>query len=88
MKISSILDLYSVKILLYLLQGEARYSELLKDIVSTKSTLSYTLADLIEENLINRIVIKSRPIQVKYVLTEKGYKVAQHFLQLKYILYE
>lgn len=89
MKIVSILNLSNVKVLLYLYyndDNDARFSELLKYVIPIRSTLSYILIELLEEGLINRTVINSRPIQVKYSLTERGRQVAECFIKLRNIL--
>ena len=88
MKISLILKKHTTKILFYLLEGDARFSELLSEVVPIRSTLSKSLMELLEDELIKRIVIESRPIQVKYTLTEKGKQVAKCLMELKIILSE
>lgn len=88
MKILSILDKGNIRILLYLYDKEARYSELLKNVVTVRSTLSYMLVELMEEKLINRRVLDTQPIQVKYFLTEKGRKVAECFFRIREFLME
>ncbi len=87
MKISAILNSPNVKILLYLYDScrceGARFSELLKNVVVVRSTLAYTLAELEDEGLVYRKVISSKPIQVRYLLTDKGMAVAECFARIR-----
>jgi DNA-binding HxlR family transcriptional regulator len=65
-----------IRILLYLNEKqEARYSELLKNVVQTRSVLSTSLQDLRRRKLIDRIVDSTSIIQSRYRLTDKGSKL-------------
>jgi len=90
MKVGSILNTGNVRVLLYLYNNDkkARYSELLREVIVVRSTLAYVLSELEEEELIKRKVINTKPIQVVYSLTEKGEKIAKHFLEIRNILRE
>jgi DNA-binding HxlR family transcriptional regulator len=75
-KISSLLQTPSVKILLFLHEkGEVRYADLTKLIVS-RGTLSLNIKELDEEGLIHRRVVTTKPIQAHYSLTDKGREIA------------
>ena len=67
-----------IKILLYLNDNqEARYSELLKNVVMTRSVLSTSLQDLRKRKLVDRTVDSTSTIQSRYRLTDKGAKMVQ-----------
>lgn len=86
MKISSILNSPSVKIVLFLYdKGEARYAELVR-LIASRSTLSMALKELDEDGLIKRRVITSKPIQTYYSLTDKGRQVAELLKEMKLTL--
>jgi DNA-binding HxlR family transcriptional regulator len=83
MKISSILEIPSVKILLFMHEkGEVRYSELVR---STKSrgTLSLSLKELEEDGLIQRRVEPTKPVQSFYSLTAKGSLIANKLYEIR-----
>jgi len=86
MKISSILNISNVKVLIYLYDKEARYSDLLKEVVPVRSTLSYVLSELIDEGLVEKTIVSAKPVRIKYSLTDKGRRVAEHLILLKNIL--
>ena len=76
MKISRLLQIPSVKILLFLKrEGEVRYTDL-TDLITSRGTLSLNLRELDEEGLIQRRVVTTKPIQSYYSLTKKGKEVA------------
>ena len=76
-KISELLESPSVKILVYLHQkGQARHSEL-ERLIHSRGTLATNLNDLMEEGLIARKVLPTKPIQSNYSLTEKGRSVGK-----------
>jgi DNA-binding HxlR family transcriptional regulator len=82
-KISSILQIPSVKILLFLHdKGEVRYTDL-TDLIASRGTLSLNLKDLDDEGLIKRRVMTTKPIQSYYSLTEKGEKIAEILASLE-----
>lgn len=62
--------------MLYLYQkGEARHAELSKLIIS-RGTLSLSLKDLENEEIVQRKILDTKPIQSIYSLTEKGKAIA------------
>jgi DNA-binding HxlR family transcriptional regulator len=74
-KISSLLETPSVRILLFLYEkGEVRYTDLTK-LIASRGTLSLNIRELEEEDLIQRRVVATKPIQVHYSLTEKGAEI-------------
>jgi len=62
---------------------EVRYSQLLRNVVPTRSVLSISLQDLRKRKLIDRIVDTTTPIQSKYKLTDKGTKLAQLLINIE-----
>lgn len=56
---------------------EARYSELLKNVIQTRSVLSTSLQDLRRRKLVDRTVDATSTIQSRYRLTDKGTKLIQ-----------
>jgi DNA-binding HxlR family transcriptional regulator len=73
-----------IRILVYLHdKQQARYSELEKGVVKTRSVLSVSLQDLTKRNLVERIVQPTKPIQTRYKLTEKGMKLAELIVIIK-----
>lgn len=63
-------------IILYLFQGEKRYSELLKLMTDiSERMLSKQLKELESDGLINRTVYPEVPPRVEYCLTESGKKI-------------
>jgi len=79
LRISSILKVGNVRVLTYLLEnGEARYRDLLNDVISVRSTLAIVLNELLEEELIERRVKPTKPVQTLYSLTELGAKIARY----------
>jgi DNA-binding HxlR family transcriptional regulator len=82
-KISSILEIPSVKILLFIYEkSEVRYTDLTK-LIASRGTLSANLKDLEKEELIKRRVVTAKPIQSYYSLTDKGQKIAEAFSEIK-----
>jgi len=82
-KISSILEIPSVKILLFIYEkSEVRYTDLTK-LIASRGTLSANLKDLEKEELIKRRVVTAKPIQSYYSLTDKGQKIAKAFSEMK-----
>jgi len=85
-KISSLLQTPSVKILLFLLErGEVRYTDLTK-LMTSRGTLSLNLKELSEEGLIQRRIVTTKPIQAHYSLTEKGKQIAIHLDRIQKIV--
>ncbi len=64
---------WSIVVIYYLLEGEKRFSELERMIheISPK-VLASTLEHLMKHEVVERIVYDSKPVMVKYRLTEKG----------------
>jgi len=75
-KISTLLQKPSVRILLFLHEkGEVRYTDLTK-LIASRGTLSLNLKELSEEGLIQRRIVTTKPIQAHYSLTDKGTEIA------------
>ncbi len=73
-----------IKILFYLHENhEARYSELEKDVIKTRSVLSVSLRDLSKRKLIDRMVETTKPIQTHYKLSDKGTKLVQQLTAIQ-----
>lgn len=86
MKIAQILQVASVQILLYMLEkGEVRHSEL-SDIMKSRGTLSLSLKDLQEEELVQRKVLDTKPIQSLYSLTKKGTLIAKGLREIQLVI--
>ena len=82
-KISTLLETPSVRILLFLhKQGEVRYADLTK-LIASRGTLSLNIRELEDEGLIQRRVVTSKPIQAHYSLTNRGREVATHFNRIE-----
>lgn len=62
---------------------EARYSELLKHVVTTRSVLSTSLQDLRKRKLVDRTVESKDVIQSKYKLSDKGTKLVQQLISIQ-----
>jgi DNA-binding HxlR family transcriptional regulator len=85
-KVSRILEIPSVKILLFIYgKGEVRYADLTK-IIASRGTLSANLKGLEKEELIKRKVVTTKPIQSYYSLTEKGQEIARRLIEIKNVL--
>jgi len=85
-KITTLLQTPSVKILLYLFEkGEVRYTDL-TNLLTSRGTLSLNLKELDEEELIQRRVVTSKPIQSYYSLTDKGKVIAEILNRLDKVL--
>jgi DNA-binding HxlR family transcriptional regulator len=82
-KISSILEIPSVKILLFIYgKGEVRYTDSTK-LIASRGTLSANLKELEKEELVKRRVVTTKPIQTYYSLTEKGQEIARRLSEIK-----
>jgi DNA-binding HxlR family transcriptional regulator len=85
-KISSLLQTPSVRILLFLLErGEVRYADLTK-LMTSRGTLSLNLKELSEERLMQRRIVTTKPIQAHYSLTDKGKQIAIHLDRIQKIV--
>ena len=62
---------------------EARYSELLKNVIQTRSVLSTSLQDLRRRKLVDRMVDSTSTIQSRYRLTDKGTKLIQLLINIQ-----
>jgi len=83
LKISSLLETPSVRIILFLHEkGEVRYTDLTK-VIASRGTLSINVKELEGEGLIQRRVVTTKPIQAYYSLTDKGREIATHFGKIK-----
>jgi DNA-binding HxlR family transcriptional regulator len=69
-------------LLLVYSKGEVRHSEL-ERLIRSRGTLSSNLNDLLEEGLLKRKVVASKPIQSNYSLTEKGKEVTRILTDLR-----
>lgn len=86
MRISEFLRSPSIKIVTYLHEkGQCRHNEL-ERLIRSRGTLATNLNDLIEEGLVTRKVIPSKPIQSNYSLTEKGREVAKRLTEIGALL--
>ena len=86
MKISRILEIPSVKILLFIFdKQEVRYTDLTK-IITSRGTLSLNLKELEKEELVKRRVVTTKPIQSYYSLSEKGQEIARRLSEIKDVL--
>lgn len=85
-KISSLLQTPSVRILLFLLErGEVKYADLTK-LMTSRGTLSLNLKELSEEGLMQRRIVTTKPIQAHYSLTEKDKQIAIHLDRIQKIV--
>jgi len=67
--------------------GSVRFSSLLRDIEgSNKQSLSVALKELEEHGLLEKKVIKLKPLHIEYDLTEKGIALIPVFRQLENVL--
>jgi DNA-binding HxlR family transcriptional regulator len=83
LKISTLLEAPSVRILLFLHErGEVRYAELTK-LIASRGTLSINIKELEEEGLIQRRVVATKPIQAHYSLTSRGKEISTHFNKIE-----
>jgi len=84
MKMKAVLELSNIRVMLYLLErGSARYSEILKGVGLSRGALALALRDLQDDELIERRVEATRPIQTTYSLTAKGKEIAKHLESIK-----
>jgi DNA-binding HxlR family transcriptional regulator len=61
-----------------------RFSALLRQIKgSNKQTLSVALREMEEVNLLEKVVIKQKPLHIAYYLTERGKALIPVFKQLE-----
>lgn len=87
MKMKAIFEIAIIKVLLYLFETDnTRYSELLDEVIQSRSTLALSLRDLQDDQLIERRVIATRPVQTRYTLTSSGKDVAEHLSTIKKLI--
>jgi DNA-binding HxlR family transcriptional regulator len=85
-KISALLEMPSVRILIFLYEnGEVRYTDLTK-LIASRGTLSIIVKELEEEKLIQRRVVTTKPIQAHYSLTDRGREIASLLSKIEKIL--
>lgn len=86
MKVSSVLEIPSMKILRHLgVRREARYSELL-GLIGSRGSLGISLKDLEEEGLVGQRVVETRPVRVYYHLTPKGARITKNLTAMEKVL--
>ncbi len=82
MKIRDILTIPSLVILLYIHEkGEVRYGDLTRKIES-RGTLSKSLKDLMDDGLVDKKVVKGKPIKSFYLLTSKRKETAKRLYDI------
>lgn len=65
-------------------ESPLRFSSLLRQIQgSNKQSLSVALKELEEVNLLEKVVIKQKPLHIEYYLTNKGKSLIPIFKQLE-----
>ena len=65
-------------------EAPLRFSNLLREIKgSNKQTLSVALRELEEVGLLEKVVVKQKPLHIEYFLTEKGKSLIDVFKQLE-----
>jgi len=85
-KISALIDSPSVQILLFVYpKQEVRHADL-ERLIGSRGTLSSNLNDLLDEGLLRRRVVASKPITSNYSLTEKGKEVTAVLTELRNLL--
>jgi DNA-binding HxlR family transcriptional regulator len=85
-KMSTLLQTPSVRILLFLHEkGEVRYTDLAK-LIASRGTLSLNIRELEEEGLIQRRVVTTKPIQAHYSLTNKAKEIATHLNKIEKLM--
>ena len=63
-----------------------RFNSLLRQIRgSNKQSLSVALRELEEVGLLEKVVIKQKPLHIEYYLTERGKALTPVFLQLEFL---
>ncbi|ACU62645.1 winged helix-turn-helix transcriptional regulator [Chitinophaga pinensis] len=65
-------------------EGPLRFSNLLRQIPgSNKQSLSVALNELVEELMLEKQIIKQKPLHIEYLLTEKGRSLLGVFRELE-----
>lgn len=87
MRMRAVLELSNIRVMLYLLErGSARYSEILRGVGLSRGGLALALRDLQDDELVERRVKETRPIQTTYSLTAKGKEIAKHLEGIKKLI--
>jgi len=69
------------------IKSNLRFSSLLREIKgSNKQSLAVALKELEETDLLEKVVIKQKPLHIEYYLTEKGKSLIPVFKQLENLL--
>lgn len=64
--------------------GPLRFSNLLREIPgSNKQSLSVALNELVEENILEKIVVKQKPLHIEYLFTDRGRSLLSVFHNLE-----
>jgi len=64
--------------------GSIRFSSLLREIEgSNKQSISVALKELEEQGLLEKNIIKEKPLHIEYILSEKGKALIPVFRQLE-----
>jgi DNA-binding HxlR family transcriptional regulator len=67
-------------------ESPLRFSSLLREIEGTnKQSVSTALRELEEIGLLEKVVIKQKPLHIEYYLTEKGKSLIPVFKQLEFL---
>lgn len=67
-------------------ESDLRFNTLLRIIEgSNKQSLAVALKELVEADLLGKVVIKQKPLHIEYYLTEKGKSLIPVFRQLENI---
>jgi DNA-binding HxlR family transcriptional regulator len=76
------MNIPSVRILIFIYdKGEVRYTDLTKKIES-RGTLSKSMRDLIDEGLVDKKIVKGKPIKSFYTLTSNGKEIAKRMYDI------
>jgi DNA-binding HxlR family transcriptional regulator len=69
------------------LEGPIRFNSLLRQIEgSNKQSIAVALKELEEQGLLEKIVVKLKPLHIEYNLSEKGQSLIPVFRQLESVL--
>lgn len=70
------------------LDGPLRFNTLLRDIQgSNKQTIAVALKELEEQGLLNKAIIKQKPLHIEYTLSERGHSLIPVFEQLENLMH-
>ncbi|MEA5429158.1 MULTISPECIES: winged helix-turn-helix transcriptional regulator [Arcicella] len=71
------------------LEGPIRFNLLLRQIEgSNKQSISVALRELEEQELLEKVIIKQKPLHIEYNLSEKGKSLIPIFRQLEFLSHE